>query len=148
MPPVDGVKEFYMKKENITTLKRLAVLGAIAFAAVTGTKGCIDIIEAMDTPEIDPAISKDKKMTLIGKTTASNSSVFCYFDTDGNIDTTEIVAASRGPCCLNQVAKIRDAELGKTQTLKDWQKDLFCRLCSKQAQWKIQKVDMYIHVCE
>ena len=134
-----------MKKENIAILKRLAILGSIVLASVAAIKGCKDALESMgDKPEIDPEISQDQKMTLIDK-----GDSFYYFDTDGDKYTTEVIAQIRGkPCCFNQVGKMHDAKLDKTQSLKDWKKELFCHLCGKRGRWKIQKVGKEIGVWE
>ena len=135
-----------MKKRDTVALKTLAVFSVLAAASLgIGYKTIKDQTKkAWDTPQIDPEISKEQKMTLIGK-----SDAFFYFDTDGNKYTTEIVALKQGrACCPHQVRKMNDAKLDKTQSLKDWQKHLFCHHCGKQGQWKIQKVGKEIHILE
>ena len=77
-----------------------------------------------------------KNLTLIGKqfeiifeNPDANQSTACrrrtvfFFDTDGDTNTTEVVAAKQCPCLLTE-AKIFDAKIGDTKTSLEWREAL------------------------
>ena len=91
-----------------------------------------------------------KDLTLIGKqfeiifenpdfdmSEACTRRTVFFFDTDGDTNTTEVVAAKHCPCLLSE-AKIFDAKIGDSKTSLEWQEALKHRdedRCDKWSGW-------------
>ncbi len=101
------------------TITLLACIGSILTFGESNTK----------KQEIQPQNNTQTEMlTLIGKKmiyaeNPNNDRASLFFDTDGNTNTTEIVARV-SMCEAKAEARIFDAKIGETKTKEEWAKQI------------------------
>ena len=128
-----------LDKVNLATFKWFLTVTTAVTLGTLFVRSCHKVVKTMNnTPFIDPKIQEDQKMTLIDKENDKEGNTL-FFDTDGQQNTTEVIAHNT-PCCWTQKVRIHDAKIGTTQSFQDWKKDLFCENCGKKIFWSVEKV--------